>query len=994
MAEGEYPNEYLQDFWKTLWHVDVYKDQKHLYDQKVVNSYLLDDGKYMKTQPIESTLSDYSLKGQLISKKDTIAGRKGGGDNVLGFDNLFKYLTGKEFGELTKQKPGFEANSILNPTIMGDGIKYQIKVFDDKGNIGTENKLPEFIGNNIALFVDTTSHLSELLENYKKSGKDIIYAYTREIESDPADKTTYLTIGKGNQTDFYYELPPPVNPEIVEYPQFTKKDGLSYFYCKYPIYLKYFGIKEDKKKTLKVELSYKKGDKVVTIPEGANVAGAFSKVQSSVKSILGFKDNSEKLEMCFISKHHGDVAQSLVKFRDVKMECPSTDASINTADYQAVFVSIDCNAIIKALTIGVPFIFMYPPDKKSIIVWKNESLNDPKLQYESEKAYTLEQNKRFLDKQKKYNETIEEIKKNTINLNSVIADKLSIDISKDEIEGMTLDNIANKYKDYLKLGITISTLIKYVPKPTEDITSLDNPGFESEIDTIDKSEDEFSVKLSKLKDIQMKISARDSDFKIPVEYTTIKLVDGNELKTVSFENDVHMKFTEVPKSKKGSQKSEAERKEEETTKGFAKVRAGKDYSFKQGDRRIENMWETTNLIYNYGDFSIESLICRFGTKLNNSWAFDIINYIYNNIESYNVDYAKNIIDRLYKIVLYIPESIQTKGKPKKIDTFRFGMDLLGLRELLPPVTTGGNRKLRRGGVITSGPTQVMYETPTDKKVEVSPLPVTVEEPVEPREEDDIVLDAINIELSDMYTHLKFMNTMLFLDKYRDNLSKNDLERYGLQAFNSFFQKVFSGQGENDNKYYVDTTEFTRRSRLVTNPQIGGAETFTLFDDSTIKGIIAMSKKGTIELSEIEVFDDKAPFYTTMFSPILFYEYILSIDISKNIEAEKTKSQGIQSRLVSLRGKIGTRSPIRFGFKSKNTAYRNPEKIQKRIEEAEETIKKIEDIIKIINESNQDEWTKEYSQTTGNQSAGGRRLRKFKTYKKSRTNKKKTLKRFK
>ena len=35
-----YPNEYLQDFWKTLWHVDVHKDHSISYDANIVNSYL------------------------------------------------------------------------------------------------------------------------------------------------------------------------------------------------------------------------------------------------------------------------------------------------------------------------------------------------------------------------------------------------------------------------------------------------------------------------------------------------------------------------------------------------------------------------------------------------------------------------------------------------------------------------------------------------------------------------------------------------------------------------------------------------------------------------------------------------------------------------------------------------------------------------------------------------------------------------------------------
>jgi hypothetical protein len=1008
MADKDYPNEYLQDFWKTLWHVDVYKDQKQLYEQAVVNGYLADGDKYSTIQPyFDKNAAKFKITGEEykiadnrnISVNNATAGRKGGGENIIGFDDLFKYLTGKEFGKLSKKEVGSsEETAILNPNLMGPGIKYQIKVFDDKGNVKGNNELPDFVGNSIALFVDTTSHLAELLENYKKKGKDIIYAYTREIESDPADKTTYLSIGEKNKEQFYFEEVPPTNPTTVEYQPFTKTDGLSYFYCKYPVFLNYYGIKDDKKKTLKVQLSYLKGDKLVDVPEGANVAGAFSRIQSSIKNILGFKDAKEKLEISFISKHHGDVAQSLVKFRDVKLECPKNNSKLNSADYKAVFVSIDCNAIIKALTIGVPFIFMYPPDKKRIIVWKNESLNSPEEQYSSEKKYTLDQNTRFLEKQSKYNDKIEIIISSRKNLNDIITEKLKIDINKAEIEAGTLETIANKYKDYLKLGITIATLIKYVPKLDANIVKLESKGFEEDVKAVDESADDFIKKIEKLKEIQKKISDKESDFKIPEAYTTVQVVEGEELKTVSFEKDVRLEFIEVPKSEPAKKKGVvtlANKELEKTTKEFAKIRAGKEYSFKRGDNRVQEMWETTNLAYNYGDFSIESLLCRFGTKLNNSWAFDIINYIYTSINSYNEEYAKSLIDKIVKIVDYIPKSIQDSKKPEKWDTFRFGMELIELGELAKrsptavapaeaasvaegEVTVGGKRKLRRGGQ-----TQVMLEQPSiEQKVET-------EEVEEERDEEDILLDAVTIELNDIYNHLKFMNTMIFLNKYKDNLSKVDFERYGLQAFNSFFQSVFSGKGDNDNKYYVPSSEFTTRSRLVQGVTTGGAETFTFLDEGSIKAIISFPKKAQETLPAEQVFDDKASFYTTMFSPILFYEQLISED--ESVEKLDKELQNSKFQLEKRVERIKTRFKRKFTTKGLKTPQK--ENATKSLITAEDALKKIDDILKIINDSDQDEWAKEYSPTTNKESAGGRRLRKFKTYKKRRTNKKKTLKRF-
>jgi hypothetical protein len=167
-----YPNDRLLDFWKTLWHVDVHKDHQAGYDKDVVNSYL-PDATYRTTQ----TIGD-----NYISTAGQEANRNGGDGNVLGFAELFQYLTKVNFSDIQKLKPNApEFNAELNADVMGKAVNYKIKVFDDKGN-AEGSKLDEFIGdNNIALFVDTSSHLPELLQNYN-AAKTIAYAYTREIE--------------------------------------------------------------------------------------------------------------------------------------------------------------------------------------------------------------------------------------------------------------------------------------------------------------------------------------------------------------------------------------------------------------------------------------------------------------------------------------------------------------------------------------------------------------------------------------------------------------------------------------------------------------------------------------------------------------------------------------------------------------------------------------------------------------------------------------------
>jgi hypothetical protein len=73
---------------------------------------------------------------------------------------------------------------------------------------------------------------------------------------------------------------------VIAYPSYSDEitnDGMSYFYCKYPVFLSNDGIREIKKYNLKSTLSYIRdravgGDgKTITIPDGANIAGAVTK---------------------------------------------------------------------------------------------------------------------------------------------------------------------------------------------------------------------------------------------------------------------------------------------------------------------------------------------------------------------------------------------------------------------------------------------------------------------------------------------------------------------------------------------------------------------------------------------------------------------------------------------------------------------------------------------------------------------------------------------
>ncbi len=758
------PTPELLDFWKTLWHVDVYKDHGKTYNDKIINRFL-PDANYTTTQLIN---------GYKISTAGLPANRNGGDGNVLGFAELFEYLTTKKFADIQKKDkdgkyiyyPGFKTNSQLNEKLMGGKIvNYEIQVFDDKG-FGNNNKseIADFIGGHkIALFVDTSSHLPELIQNYDKK-ENIAYAYTREIENDPASKTTYLTIKPPdqNQNNFFYEKEAPTNPTVIAYPPYspaTAQDGMSYFYCKYPVFLSNNGIREQKKYNLKATLSYIRDDnKTITITDGANTANAFDKFKEGLKKILGIKSDDIIKEIVFISKHHGDVAQSLVKFRDVRMECPKNPGTlINTADYKATFVSIDVNAIIKALTIETPIIFMYPPDKDRIIVWKNNSLNSPEIQFESETKFTNELQAKLLESVKKYNDQALHAQINKAMVDAKAQINLNIEAN-DIKDSQNLEYYASLYKDILQLAVHISTLLRYIPD--KELKMVDSNDFnkQAEIDTIIASADTFEQKNTKLKNIQKELSQKEAELVIPIQYRTL-LVTGFNLEAVSFEKEVILEFKKYQKEAK------------EAVLPQAKVRAGPTYSFKQGDKRVDHMWEVTNLNYNIGDFSIDSLSCRFGTKLNISWAFDVIHYCYNNLG----EYKDNFIKTLYNIVAKAPS---IDGKPTKLDTFKFGLGLVGIP--LPADLAGGSKTLTITQVqtpITLPKNIIFNKTVKNNKVKNKSA-----------EKEPLEIVALRTEYNDMIGHLEFMLVIMYLYKYYNRIPYSAFQLVGLEIYQNFLRK--------------------------------------------------------------------------------------------------------------------------------------------------------------------------------------------------------------
>ena len=613
----------LQDFWKTLWHVDVKKDHSRSYDAHIVNNYLPNKGKYITTQQ--------TANGKYISRSNERASREG-----LEFTDLFLYLTGKSFSDIRDLPIGESTLIELNPSLLGTPehrVKYDIKVFSDNGQ-----GLSGFLTNDVCVFVDTASHLPELITNYRRSSPDkaFYYTYTREIESDPADKITYESIGSSNQSSFYYELPPPENSRIICYPSFKSNIGLSYFYCNNDIFLRYDRIRDTRKYKFSVELSFRKSDTntVIVVKDGANIAGALERVTTGIRELFGFGIDAATKEMVFIAKHHGDVAQTLTKFRDINLRCPEKPTQkINTTGFTNVFVSIDINAIIKALTVGVQYIIMYPPDKKRIIVWKNQNLSTPKELFESQKLHILNLNEKLRDDCTRYNEAVDKVNRQKDIFDKIILTKLSNEFRVSNTS--SISELVEKYRELIKFGIRVVILSKYIPNQKLEYLESVDFNFEREIIAINlsatPSNDEIRQKRKQLEKIQTKIHSRQNKFIIPAEYTDFIIVneDTNELVTTDLEKEILLDFEEL-------------RMESRTITA-----------------KLLPPYESIDLEYILGENELASRVCRITTKLHTSWGMDFLTYIYNNFDLYDDAIASLFINVIRNLLIYNEDKLKT-----------------------------------------------------------------------------------------------------------------------------------------------------------------------------------------------------------------------------------------------------------------------------------------------------------------------------------------------
>lgn len=383
----------LEDFYKLLWMVDAMKDHKASgYDENLIKTSILPSSNYATGifgVPIGTPASL------------TLGGRQQTKENLEAF--------------LIQQIPG--TNTItINPAIK-PGVSYQYQDFIPSAAETIKDyctRIQTFLhpDNNIALIVDTSIHLDEIIVNYPLRGADptnFIYAYVREMEMDPAEKMKADKLSSDIWKNRFYVEEPTINDQVVIYPAYIdtvnpaqkhlydKTNRLSDFYCKYPVMLRFTSknVKDPVKQNLNVAMSYIKkdvagNDQIVHVEEGANKAGGMMKLTNTKN---GINLNNTK-EITTIAKHHGDVGQALAKFRNIIVKNFTNPAPYNIKnlkDYKIAFCTYDENAALKALAEGVDIVFSYTIGSKTLRIFKNNNISKPEEVLNSKWANLLQQ---------------------------------------------------------------------------------------------------------------------------------------------------------------------------------------------------------------------------------------------------------------------------------------------------------------------------------------------------------------------------------------------------------------------------------------------------------------------------------------------------------------------------------------------------------------------------------------------------------------------------
>lgn len=633
----------LEIFYQQLWACDVKKDHgAEDFDSAIVKGLLPNSSGILET---------------ILDKEDLF-------NTVCGNSNFYNNLTSSTLqeGETGDIQQVFSKQ------------QYVYKVFDNR-----KDPLPETIASindflttrePILKITDTAAHSPELLVHLPNT----FQAYTRETEIDPAGKSNPVSVVESirqNFTNKFYVETQPI-PHIVEYPAYTTSGtGLSEFYCNRNVFLHHTGIRDPARGTLGVELHYQAkpgGDTTIKVHEEGNIAKCVQKLMNCIKRIAGIDSARELKEMVFLSKHHGDIAQVLAKYRNISLDLLQsasnrTNTPIRSLYYTRAFESQDLNAVTKALCVNTDIIFYFPPGHTNsrLVIFKNRLLDTSENRLEGLKSQCIRDIERFTNA----------VLQNNSKMESINARKQAFDAL--AVFPRSGTNQVEQYKSILRKGVQIAILCKYLPTTPLTMVSLFEHGLIERIQGIQLEGGQLSQSSKTLLERTLEqIHSTSLETLLPTSYYNdsynVLTTDGS-LQPVKLEKELIFSITGA------------------VNRGKPKV------SLDDGWNLIDlGKTSLTDVTSNYS---------RLGAKFTSWWAIETIMYVYTNIVTYKKEIADNFLTALHAV-------LNVNGQKPM---FEFLLSLTGITWTAPAQGGGRNRtysakkkrrnrtaRVQRGGV--------------------------------------------------------------------------------------------------------------------------------------------------------------------------------------------------------------------------------------------------------------------------------------------------------
>ena len=760
----------IEDFWKILWHIDVYKDQESCgYYEKILDSLLPDT--IIRT----TAFADLGFpQGQTVSA------------NFSKTDHDKDLLMNKIVKELGEGAPKFFP-TVFQDTRYSEGVRvqctltgkmYDAKVFDINPDPDTEyiNSIKNFLqipkDNIMFTYIDTANKADKLINRID----NLFDLYTRASEMDPAMKPTLGQKSNPFRRKIFYERP---DPGYLTYPAYnpatpTMNHGLSQFYCKHTVILKQLNSTEGQREKgkLNVSMTYIKNkpgakSQSIDIGKGDNMARAICKI----KEILNITPSPDEIERISLSKHHGDIAQVLDQHRIISIESfvpGSTPPVKNTQNSLFCFVSIDQNAISKYLSCNGQYLFYYYNDTQKLCILR-PAVIDPAAEIE----YYRKEGLAFCEK------VIQDINGHNLEIENLIYRKNNfIPLCCRELLAVSQGgvNMTETYKNILKKGIQIAGLFQYIPSQMPTLVDT------APVVAVQKILRQESLTLPIIMEQKRVVQAVKKLLTIPTEFTKldpIPIVNGIPTLAAMASEKLVILYLD------------------------------RNYTPKKKD--IDNIWTTIDLTQDpLKRMGLPmSLFCRVGSKFSMYWGTDIIQKVYRIIETYSIDIANDFIFYLRQVVI---RDLQ------KLSIFDKGLDLigvkvpLGLSALCAPV--GGRKKYKNKTYKKQkGGNNLNLLSKTYKNTTLRNIRNTSEE------FEDSMIEAIESELNDIDA---VIDLYLEINKLTHETATLEVMT---QLHKNFFTRIFSDEVTNASLEQEENTNDPTINILEDDPvipQMGGA----------------------------------------------------------------------------------------------------------------------------------------------------------------------------